>query len=468
MGATVSTMFKPIRSSSSDVPIYRQLADEILTLISSRHLVPGDRLPSQRKIAEMTDLNLTTVTRAFSILHEKGVIDGKPGKGTVIVTPKAFENPRSGVSENPEFCDLSINRPATDAYLRALRMISPEFANDPRFEEVQDYHPPEGHHAVRAAMADWAKDATNHNDPDRIVVVNGAQHGLACTLGAIANPGQVVLADSITFQGFISLCALHHIGLKPVAMDDQGMIPSAFAEACLRYNPVAVYLMPNHHNPTTITLTAERRIALAEIAREHDVIIIEDDVYRPLILNPVASIASQYPDITIYITSLSKCVAAGIRFGIVSAPVDLLRDIKTFLQVNCWSTSFSTGLTVVQLIEQGKLLPIIEEQMEELSARHEILTSILPPEHLHSAPTSPHAWLTLPEPWRASGFALATLKSGVCILSSDSFTIDRDHAPVHAIRLNLNAARSREELVNAATTMSGMLKGGFRQVNLDV
>ena len=467
LGQTGESMFEHLLDIESDTPIYRRLADHVLGLIASKHLVPGDRLPPQREIARMADVNLTTVTRAFAILHEKGAIDSRPGKGTVIAAPKTFVSPRSGVTEDDGICDLSINRPATDAYLRALQEILPHLSEDPRFEGTQDYHQPEGHLAIREAFAHWMSDATGHSDPSRVTVVNGAQHGLACALGAIASAGQVVLADSTTFQGFISLCALRGVTLKPVAMDEEGMIPDAFAEACAQYAPVAVYLMPNYHNPTTITLSQERRDALVAIARAHNVIIIEDDVYRPLIKEPVASIASRHPDITVYVTSLSKCAAAGIRLGAVSAPRRILRDINAFLQTNCWSTSFAIGLTVVQLMEQDKLASIIAEQMVELEARHEILKKILPAEHLFSQPTAPHAWLTLPEPWRGSIFARAAQAAGVCVLSSDAFTISRNQTPVHAIRLNLNAARSREELSQAAKTLFGLLEGGFRNVNID-
>ncbi len=464
---TGEAMFEDLLNAESDVPVYRRLADRVLELIASKHLVPGDRLPPQREIARTAGVNLTTVTRAIAVLHERGVIDGRPGKGTIIVAPKTFVSPRSGVSGDEGYCDLSINRPATDAYLRALQTILPHLSEDPRFEGIQDYYLPEGHFDVREALANWMSDATGHSDPDRVAVVNGAQHGLACALGAVANSGQVVLADSTTFQGFISLCALRGVVLKPVAMDEQGMIPDAFAEACRQFNPTAVYLMPNYHNPTTITLSPERREALVAIARAHNVIIIEDDVYRPLIRKPVASIASLHPDITIYVTSLSKCVAAGIRLGAVSAPRRLLRGINAFLKTNCWSTSFATGLMVVQLIEQGKLSSIIAEQMTELEVRHKILTENLPSKNLHSQPTAPHAWLTLPEPWRGSSFARAALSEGVCVLSSDAFTISRNQAPVHAIRLNLNAARSRDELADAAKTLNGLLEGGFRNVNID-
>ncbi len=77
--ATDKQMFRPLQASSGDVPIYCRLANEILTLISFKRLAFGDRLPPQREIARMVNVNLTTVTRAFSTLHERGVVDSKLG-----------------------------------------------------------------------------------------------------------------------------------------------------------------------------------------------------------------------------------------------------------------------------------------------------------------------------------------------------------------------------------------------------
>lgn len=461
-------MFERIDGTKTDVPIYRQLANQVFELVSTKKLLPGDRLPPQREIAKQVGVNLTTVTRAFSVLQARGIVESHSGKGTIIVEPNTRFTPRHGIVDQNDYCDLSVNRAATDAYLRATKKLLPKFADDPRFVSIQDYHQPEGHISIRAAMASWLSSATGHDDLERIVVVNGAQHGLACALGAIAQPGQVVLADSITFQGFISLCASQNVILKPVAMDQGGMIPEAFDAACERYKPAAVYLLPNFHNPTTITLNMERREALAQIAHKHNVIIIEDDVYRPLVKNPLPTIASRHPEITVYVTSLSKCAAAGIRLGAVSAPKKILDDIATFLSINCWSTSLFTGLLAAQLIEQCKLPEIIDEQITELKARYAILKNILPSEHLHSQPSCPHAWLTLPEPWRGSTFARAAHKSGIGVLSGESFIVDRNQAPLHAIRLNLNAARSHEELTQAARTLNGLFKGGFRKVDLDV
>lgn len=461
-------MFQYFQQTDGGGPAYRQIADHVLNMIASEHLKVGDRLPPQREIARRTGVNLTTVTRAFAVLHEHGVVDSRPGKGTRITLPAAYPSERSGVTNvSAQLCDLSINRPATDAYLRAVRSILPELPGDENFAAIQDYHAPEGHHAIRRAMAGWMAPATGHADPERIAVVNGAQHGLACTLSALARPGRAMLADAITFQGFISLCAMHGVSLKSVEMDDEGMIPDAFDAACVRYVPTAVFLMPTYHNPTTQTLSAERRAALAQVARKHDVTIIEADPYRPLVKNPPPAIAASDPDITVHVTSLSKCAAAGIRLGAVSAPPPILRDIRAFLQINCWSTSFGMGLIVARLTDRGRLKAIIAEETAELAARNAILANILPARHLHSQPTAPHAWLTLSEPWRGSSFTRVARSEGVCILPGYAFTVDRDNSNIHAIRLNVNAARSREDLRKSALILDGLLQDGFRKGSLN-
>lgn len=461
-------IFTHFKHTDAGGPTYRQIADHVLNMIASKQLEVGDRLPPQREIARQTGVNLTTVTRAFSVLHKHKVINSRPGKGTLIVSPNHFASERSGVANvSAQLCDLSINRPATDAYLQAVKSLLPGLSADPRFMAIQDYHSPEGHYTIREAMANWMSSAIGHADPDGIAITNGAQHGIACALSALARPGRPMLADAITFQGFISLCAMHDVELKPVEMDQYGMIPEALDAACARHAPTAVFLMPNYHNPTTITLSAERRAALARVAREHDVIIIEADPYRPMIREPLPTIASSDPDITVHVTSLSKCAAAGIRLGAVSGPPEILRDIRAFLQINCWSTSFCVGLIVAQLIEQDRLGAIVSEEMIELNERYAILANILPAEHFNSQPTAPHAWLTLSEPWRGSSFTRAARSQGICVLPGYAFTVDRNQSNTHAVRLNLNAARSREDLRMAALTLSDLLQSGSRKVSLN-
>jgi DNA-binding transcriptional MocR family regulator len=110
-------------------------------------------------------------------------------------------------------------------------------------------------------------------------------------------------------------------------MDRGGMRPDALNAACERWRPRAVFLVPSLHNPTAITLAEERRQALVTILRRHNVLIIEDDVYRPLLDEELPSFASLEPELTIYISGLSKCVAPGLRLGFVVAPRALVGDV---------------------------------------------------------------------------------------------------------------------------------------------
>jgi DNA-binding transcriptional MocR family regulator len=358
-------------------------------------------------------------------------------------------------------CDLSINRPATDAYLHALERLLPILPFHSHFSMIQDYHVPQGDDRVRNAFAKWLSPALGHADPDRLVVVNGCQHGMSCIVDTIAQSGDVILTDQITFHGFISLCASKAIRLKSVSTDQAGMVPDAFREACIQFRPKAVFLMPNNHNPTTVTLSARRRQALGDIAREHGVYIIEDDVCGHLMDNPLATIVSTHPDITFYVTSLSKCIAAGTRLGVVSAPPAMVTSLANTLRLNCWSTNSLMNFIAATMIEQGEMDRIVATEKAELRARNKILREVLPMSQAPREVTSPFVWFEIPEPWRCATFVKSAEQAGICVLTGEAFSFSQ--SPLHAVRINLNAARSREDLRKALIALQDLSTTGHRR-----
>jgi DNA-binding transcriptional MocR family regulator len=446
-------------------PIYEQLCDEILALIASKKLASGEQLPPHREIARLTGVNVSTVTRAIKLLQQRGHVESRVGSGSYVCPPRPG-SPRSGVLDAEGICDLSINRPATDAYLRCLETLLPTLPLHNRLSMIQDYHVPEGDYRVRTAFAQWLASALGHSDPNRLVVVSGCQHGMSCIVDTIAQSGDIILADQITFHGFISLCASKAIHLKSVETDQAGMVPEAFREACILHRPKAVFLMPNNHNPTTITLSARRRKALADIAREHDVYIIEDDVCGPLMENPLPTIASTHPDITFYVTSLSKCIAAGTRLGVVCAPTGLVAGLAATLRLNCWSTNSLMNFIAATMIEQGQMDEIVKAERAELIARNKILSDIVPISQMPRQMTSPFAWIELPEPWRCATFVKSAQRAGVCVLTGEAFSFSQH--PVHAVRININAARSGEDLRKAVTTLAVLIKTGHHKALMGV
>jgi DNA-binding transcriptional MocR family regulator len=241
-------------------------------------------------------------------------------------------------------------------------------------------------------------------------------------------------------------------------------MPAAFEAACEALSPRAVFVIPNLQNPTAITLDADRRRALAGIARRHGVMIIEDDVYGPLVDSPLPSFAATEPDITIHISGFSKCVAPGLRLGAVVAPPSLVADIAAMVRINCWSTSPLNSLVATRMIEDGLVEKVILEQREELRVRQHIIAEMLTGHDVTTGETSTHAWLSLPEPWHGSAFARAAHQAGVGVLSGEAFAVGRDYVP-HAVRINVGAARSRTDLRQALETLRGLLTEGHRRVD---
>ena len=458
-------MIDDLKLSDDGGPVYRRLADAIAARIEAGSLARGEKLPPQRELARSLGINVTTVTRALSILQKRGLLEAKAGRGTLVASRDPVERAGfvSASSQESDVIDLSVNRPATSAYLEALSSLLPRLAASPHFSTLQDYHPPEGPLWARAAIARWMAGSAGDGDPERIVITAGAQHALDSVLGAIAKRGEVVLADEVTYQGIGALCWMHGLNLAGVPMDREGMLPEAFERSCLQLRPRAVFLVPTLHNPTTITLSEKRRRDLAAIARRHNVMIVEDDVYRPLGIDQPPSFASIEPELTVYIGGLSKCVAPGMRLGFAIAPRAVAGQIAACLRINCWSVSPLTALNATQILEDGTVERIIAAQREELRHRQAMLCDVLGRFDVQTHPTSTHAWLRLPDPGRGAGFARTCLQRGVAVLPGDAFAVGRE--PVqHGVRINVGAARSRADLHAALSIMAGLLEAGHLQI----
>jgi DNA-binding transcriptional MocR family regulator len=242
------------------------------------------------------------------------------------------------------------------------------------------------------------------------------------------------------------------------------MRPDAFEAACASFRPRAVFLIPSLHNPTTVVLSEERRLALSAVARRHNVLIIEDDVYRPLLEQAAPSFATLEPELTVYVSGLSKCIAPGLRFGLVIAPRAVLGNIAAALRIDCWSISPLTALVATNLLEDAAAARIIEVQREELRRRQAVLRDALAAYDVQSHETSPHAWLHLPEPWRSGAFARACRQRGVGVLPADAFAVGRETL-VHAVRINLGAAPSLSDLRYALAVVAGLLNDGHLDIS---
>jgi len=142
-------------------------------------------------------------------------------------------------------------------------------------------------------------------------------------------------------------------------------------------------------------------------------------------------------------------------------------QVAAALRIDCWSVSPLTALIGSQLMESGMATRIIETQKTELRRRNALVVELLGRFDVQTHPTSTHAWLHLPAPWRAAAFARSCRQRGVGVLPADAFAVGRDPVP-HAVRLNLGAARSLNDLRRAFEVIADLIDSGHLQVSSNV
>jgi len=442
------------RISKSARPMYLAIADALAADVSSGALPGGTRLPPQRVLAEALDIDFTTVTRAYAEARRRGLLEGRVGQGTYVRPsgPAALLAPGSVI-------DMSMNLPPrfNDAQLtaRLWRDIG-SLQEGGGVELLLRYQEPGGTRADRRAGAAWLASRLGKVPLERVLVCPGAQGALLALLGALAEPGQSVCTEALTYPGLLS--ALAHLRLKPlgVEIDAEGIVPEALREVCRTHRPKVLYCNPTLHNPTTATLSLPRRKALIEIARTHGVAVIEDDAYGALPRKPVPPLAALGPDIVYHVAGLAKCLSPALRIAYLVLPEGAVASrIAGAVRATATMASPLTAAIATRWIESGTADAILEAIRTESAARRASAAELLPPARTRIAAEGFHAWLELPGGWPRAQFLAQLRTVGIGAVSSDAFAVS---AHPEAVRLGLGVPASGAELAAGLKRIAALLK----------
>lgn len=445
------TIWRP--SLSGGRPRYLAIAQAIESDVLAGRLRPGDRLPTQRELADHLRVTVGTVSRAYAEARRSGWITGEVGRGTFVLDRAAGHFP-APTGDLEDVIDLSLNIPV-DAPAPDLAAALRALASQDNVPSLLRYAATDAH-SDRLAGAAVLQRHGLRVDPDRVVLCAGTQHGLAVALEAAARADDCVLAEELTYPAFRPLAEAHGLRIQPVPIDDEGIIPAALYAACRKARAKALYVIPTLHNPTAATLSAARREAVVEVARRHDLVIIEDDVYRMLAPDAPPPIAELAPERTIYVTSLSKSFAPGLRVGYLVAPAVLRDRIVRAVQHSIWMLSPITTSLATHWVLQGEYDSIAAAKRREAAARQALAARILPRSRMRAARSAYHVWLTTGT--NAEAFTLAARAQGVLVTPGSSFYLGSG-APPEAVRVSLSAARDRSVLATALERLRDVLDG---------
>jgi DNA-binding transcriptional MocR family regulator len=448
-------------------PKYRAIAEALRADVRSGRLKPGYRLPPQRQLAKELGVDLTTITRAFNEARRMGLIEANTGSGSYV--RRRSPDREEGAPAGLPIIDLSMNMPPQPPEARLRERIQEGIAgvlSSPYGLMHLHYQESIGAGPDRVAGARWLAGRLGAVPVDRVVVAGGAQTALYAIVRILAGPGDAVCVPDLTYPGLRAIAEQLTVRLVPVAMDGEGLDPAALEEACGRERPKAVYCVPTIHNPTTATMSAKRREAIAGVARRHGIAILEDDAYGALPRQTPTPIAALAPEITWHIATLSKCATPALRTAYVATP-GFADTLRLAAEISAMALMVPPLMAVLasRWILDGTLDAITAAVREESAARQAIARRALQGLEFQAHPEGHHLWLTLPERWRRADLNLHARQSGLALVPSGAFAVGP--AP-DAIRVSLGAAQNRAVLERGLGLLATVLSHGPSALSLIV
>ncbi|HEY0386775.1 MAG TPA: PLP-dependent aminotransferase family protein [Pyrinomonadaceae bacterium] len=443
-------------------PRYLAIVEAIAGDIELGRLKPGDQMPTHRELASHLGVTTGTVTRAYAEAARRGLLIGETGRGTFVkgnLFADAFP-PAPASSEDDALIDLSLNIPplsANDLLGQALTKTLSSLSTRYGLSGLLGYQPAAGAERHRAAGAMWVTRSGLAALPQQILVCSGALHAMTVVFSTLTKPGETVLTESLTYPGMKNLAHLLNLRLHGLPVDAEGILPSAFSEACERGVARVLYTIPTIQNPLGIVMPEERRREIAAIAAAHDVAIVEDDVHSFMLPDPPPPLSSFAPRHSFYILSTSKSIAGGMRVGYLHAPERMVEPLATSLRATVWMAAPLMAEIASEWIKDGTAERLVEQKRAESSARQEIARRLLAGFEFDAHPLSFHLWLHLPEPWRSNEFTAQLRQRGVLVTPPEAFVPGREEAP-HAVRVCLGATRSRAQLESGLNIIREVLK----------
>nr|WP_240922637.1 PLP-dependent aminotransferase family protein [Oleiagrimonas sp. C23AA] len=412
------------------------------TAIVDGLLQPGERLPAQREVARRLGVDLTTVTRAFTEARQRGLIRTRGARGSFVAASRADLAP---------MVDLGMNIPPPPlghdlgAMLReGLHQVL--VRHDASV--LMTYQHGGGGTAARAAGARWLEPLLGRTDAALTVLAPGAQAALAAAILSASANGDSVLVEPWVYPGLPAAARMLGRVVRAVATDAEGMRPDALEQA-LRAGARLLYLNPTLQNPTTHTMPAMRRAAIAALLERYDARLIEDDPYARLASHAPAPIARLAPRHTFYVSTLAKCLTPGLRLAFVRLPGATASDpFLAALHALSVMPSPLHGALLTQWIGSGLAEQLASAVREEARQRQRIARLCL--SGATSTDQGIHLWHALPAPWTAPALMARARGEGLALMPSQAFqaTLDTDDTPA-ALRLSLGAAADRHQLKTA-------------------
>ncbi|SKA34290.1 transcriptional regulator, GntR family [Chitinophaga eiseniae] len=389
-------------------PVYQQIANRFASLIREGVLKPGLLLPGSRVLALQLGLHRKTVVAAYDELVSQDWATALPRKGVMVATnlpdvkPRSFQAPASPYTAGPGFSFNRIPSVVTSRYdrlqpgqliindgfadmreapLEAWMKESRALVRRPRYHQRLTYGSAMGSLHLRQQLVHYLTYTRGLSlSADNVMTTRGAQMAIYLTAAMLLKKGDYVIVGSPNYF-YADLC-FEQLGarLLRVPTDAEGIDVEAVGRLCRAHKVKMLYVIPHHHHPTTVTLSAERRMRLLDVIRTHRLAVLEDDYdydyhYSSAPILPLAS--GDHGGNVIYVGSFTKLLGLSIRSGFLVAPAPFLEEMARLRKLMDLQGDNLPEETLAALLADGTIDRHLKKSNKLYHERRDQLTQLL-------------------------------------------------------------------------------------------
>jgi len=363
-------------------PLFQQVFEQLKQLIETGDLLPGENLPSTRKLAETLGIHRTTVYRAYEELWAAGYLEATVGAysrvrqrsalavqtsepaQSLICWENHFSDAASRIAQTPsstinpskdilDFAPLSPDSdllPVSDFRHCLSQVLQIEGAS------LLQYGNPLGYEPLREYLAKQMRQHGIDTKTDEIMLTNGMQNGIELVFRLLANPGDCIITESPSYASALSLIKYLDLQVIGIPMTNDGMDLDILEQQLQAHRPRLIYSMPTFQNPTGISTSQTHRENLLTLCKKYQVPLVEDGFeeemkYFGKAVLPIKSMDKSR--VVIYLGTFSKVLFPGIRVGWIVAPCPLIAKMGNIKRVSELSGSPLVQAAVYQFCIHG-------------------------------------------------------------------------------------------------------------------
>lgn len=465
-------MLKPLNRTNGQ-PFYLQIHRQIRQLILAGDLPVGTRLPSERELADLLNINRTTVSKAYQELFADGLVEGQVGRGTIVCAiptevgatqplpwfsyfadiGRQSQNPLHDLfvlSDQENFISFAHGVPDptkhpvenfTQATLRVLKQRGAEAFQFDTYKSVD---------AFLETLVQLVARQGIQAGPENIMVLTGAQQGLDLLARAFIMPGDTVVVESPAYVGALGAFREAGASFIEIPVDEAGLRVDILERVLRRHTPRLIYTMPTYQNPSGTVMSMERRQAILALAQRYHIPIIEDDPYSQFYYKKAPPPPLKSMDKgghVIYLSTFSNTVFPGMRLGWMVAARPVIQHLETIKQFADVYTNSIFQWVMTEFIQQGwfddhlaYIRPIYARRCQTmLNTLSQHICSGL---QWHKPEGGFYVWCWLEEHFRAKDLLTEARQHGVFFVTGEVFHANRGGQETFRLNFTYPAERT--------------------------